>query len=261
MYRLERNLYKNIPGTALLFEEINHSLQAVFRYAWRLSSRFGFVKTAWLQNLSRQAACRVEVLDGMQNLLPAYADSAVQNQYSCLLDAYKRSELDAQTGLGIFTLNSRLTDLAEPSESLRATTVFQVGLNPIGFLLSSRQLDAFRFGGELQPESEARGQRGAYFVYAQLSLEAGQEHAWHLVADIHQDHAALAELRRFLQTPVSNQCQAIEQELDFTTFTLRNIVASSDGLQVSQNQLLAPITSPTSCLTSCAAACLQSVLD
>lgn len=237
VYRVERNLYKNISGTAILFEEINHSLQAIFQYAWRASARFGFVKTVWLQNISRQTACRAELLDGLQNLLPAHVDSAIQNQYSCLLDAYKRSELDSSTGLGIFSLNSRLTDLAEPSESLRATSVFQVGLNPLGFLLSSRQLEAFRLGGELQPESEARGQRGAYFVYAQLSLEAGQEHAWHLVADVHQDHAALMELRRFLQTPAAAQRQDIEQDITFTASNLQKIVAGADGAQVSQNQL------------------------
>ncbi len=237
VYRIERHLYKNIPGTAVLFEEINHSLQTVFRYAWRASNRFGFIKTAWLHNINPQAACQVELLDGMQNVLPAYADAAVQNQYSCLLDAYKRSELDVPTGLGIFYLNSRLTDLAEPSESLRATTIFQVGLNPLGFLLSSRQLEYFRLGGELQPESEARGQRGAYFVHAQLSLEAGQEYAWHLAADVHQDHAALVELRRFLQTSPATQHQALEQDIDFTAFSLQKIVASADGVQVSQNQL------------------------
>ncbi|MCS6992390.1 MAG: hypothetical protein NZP74_01020 [Anaerolineales bacterium] len=236
VYRIERHLYKNIPGTAILFEEMNHSLKAVFRYAWRTSNRLGFVKTAWLMNLDLQMDCQVELLDGLQNLMPAHADSAVQNQYSCLLDAYKRAELDISTGLGIFTLNSRLTDLAEPSESLRATSVFQVGLTPVGFLLSSRQLDAFRFGADLQPESEVRGQRGAYFVHAQLSLDAGQERCWHLVADVHQDHAALVELRRFLQTPLAQQQQVIEQEIAFNTFSLQNIVSAADGLQVSQSQ-------------------------
>ncbi len=237
-YRVERNLYKNIPGTALIFEEINHSLEMVFRYAWRSSQRFGFVKTSWLQNISHRAAdCQVEALDGLQNLLPAHVDSVIQNQLSCLLDAYKRSELDAENGLGLFGLNSRLTDLAEPSESLRVTSAFQVGLKPLGFLLSSRQLNAFRFGAEIQPENEARGQRGAYFVYAPLSLASGQEISWHLVADVFQDHAALAALRHFLQSPAQSQRQAIEQDLDFNAFNLQRIVASADGLQVSQDRL------------------------
>ncbi|WP_303773239.1 hypothetical protein [Anaerolinea thermophila] len=237
-YHVERNLYKNIPGTALVFEEINHSLELVFRYAWRTSDRFGFVKTAWLRNASHfQTPCEVELLDGLQNILPANVSASVQNIFSCLLDAYKRSELDEETNLGLFTLNSRLTDLAEPSESLAANTVFQVGLNPLGFLLSSNQLDAFRFGGQIEPEKEVRGERGAYFVHAHVRLQAGEEINWYQVADVHLDHAALARLRDFLRLPFEEQKQAIEQDIDFTTFNLQKFVASADGLQISESGL------------------------
>jgi len=34
-YQVERNLYKNIPGTMLVFEEINQSLELVIRFSWR----------------------------------------------------------------------------------------------------------------------------------------------------------------------------------------------------------------------------------
>lgn len=237
-YHVERNLYKNVPGTALVFEEINHSLELVFRYAWHTSDRFGFVKTAWLRNISHlKTPCEVELLDGFQNILPANVSSATQNVFSCLLDAYKRSELDEETNLGLFTLNSRLTDLAEPSESLAANTVFQVGLKPLGVLLSSSQLDAFRFGGCVEPEKEVRGERGAYFVHASVHLEAAQEIGWYLVADVNQDHASLVRLRDFLKSPLETQIQAIEQDIDFSTYNLQKIVASADGLQVSENVL------------------------
>jgi len=236
LYRTERNLYKNIPGTTLIFEEINHSLGLVFRYAWRTSERFGFIKTSWLREISHlKTPCEVELLDGLQNILPANADSATQNTFSCLLDAYKRAELDESTGLGLFTLNSRLTDLAKPSESLAANTVFQVGLKPLGVLLSSRQLDSFRFGGAIQPEQEARGQRGAYFVHARIHLEPAEEQTWLLAADVQQDHAALARLHDFLSAPPAEQRQVIEQDIDFTAFNLQKIVTSADGLQVSEN--------------------------
>jgi hypothetical protein len=43
-YEIRCNLYKNIPGTALVFEEINLSLGLTYRYAWRTSDRFGFIK-------------------------------------------------------------------------------------------------------------------------------------------------------------------------------------------------------------------------
>ncbi len=237
-YQVERNLYKNIPGTALIFEEVNHSLELVLRYAWRTSDRFGFIRTVWLRNISpAKTPCDVELLDGFQNILPANISSATQNIFSCLLDAYKRSELDEETNLGLYALNSRLTDLAEPSESLAANVVFQVGLKPLHVLLSSQQLDHFRFGGSLETETEVRGVRGAYFVHANIHLEAAQEVSWYQAADVRQDHASLARLRDFLKTPPNAQQQAIEQDIDFSTFNLQKIVANADGIQVSEKLL------------------------
>ena len=52
-YHIERNIYKNVTGTAVVFEENNHSLGLTYRYAWRTSDIFGFVKTTWLLKLGR----------------------------------------------------------------------------------------------------------------------------------------------------------------------------------------------------------------
>ncbi len=234
-YEVERNLYKNIPGTTLIFEEINRSLEMVFRYSWRTGDRFGFIKTAWLTITQGSITpCDVEVLDGFQNVLPANISPATQNTFSSLLDAYKRSELDEETNLGLYGLNSRLTDLAEPSESLVANVVFQVGLEPQHVLLSSKQVAAFRFGGSLDTETEIRGERGAYFVHANLHLEADQIAQWYLAADVHQDHTALARLREFLKTPLDAKQHAIEQDIEFSALDLQNYVTDADGLQVSE---------------------------
>ena len=235
-YQVERNLYKNIPGTTLIFEEINQSLELVFRYSWRTGDQFGFIKTVWLSNINQtDTPCEVELLDGFQNILPANISSQTQNTFSCLLDAYKRSELDEETKLGLYALNSRLTDLAEPSESLAANVVFEVGLEPKHVLLSSKQLTAFRFGGGLETETEIRGERGAYFIHANLHLEAEQEASWYLVADVDQDHATLARLRDFLKSPLDAKRQALEQDIELSTLSLQKYVTNADGLQVSEN--------------------------
>src|SRR5690606_19673638 len=143
-------------------------------------------------------------------------------------------EADEVTNLGLFGLNSQLTDLAEPSESLAVNSVFQVGLEPQHILLSSKQLTHFRFGGSLETEAEVRGERGAYFVHANLHLEASQEASWHLVTDVDQDHAALARLRDFLKLSLDAKQKAIEQDIDFNTSALEKKVTSADGLQVSE---------------------------
>lgn len=235
-YHIERNLYKNVLGTAILFEEVNHSLGLTFRYAWRTSDAFGFVKTGWILN-SGHSTCLVQLVDGIQNLLPANVTSLTQNTFSPLLDAYKRSELDFQTGLAIFALNSTLTDLAEPSESLLATTVTQLGLDPLGYLLSSAQLDRFRQGVELSPETEVRGQRCAYFVQSVLELEPKEERVWHLVADVNQDSSSIVHLSNQLRKNRGQFQTALECDIASNNTNLEKIVASAEGIQVSNDNL------------------------
>ncbi len=235
-YAIERSLYKNMTGTALVFEEKNLDLNLTFRYAWRTSDAFGLVRTGWLTNTGA-SACRVSVLDGVQNILPANVTSQTQNVFSTLLDAYKRSELDPATGLAIFALNSTLTDLAEPSESLLATTVAQVGLDATGWLLSSAQLDRFRLGEGLTTETEARGIRGAYFANAELNLEPGQERSWSLLIDVNQDSAAIVQTIHRLREEQPALTQAIEADIAAGQRKLWEIVAGADGVQLSNNRL------------------------
>jgi len=236
IYHVERNIYKNVAGTVVVFEEKNHSLELAYRYAWRTSDTFGFVKTTWLCN-SGKSACQVELVDGLQNILPANVTMATVNTMSSLLDAYKRSEVNNETGLAIFALNSILTDLAEPSESLLATTVMQLGLDPVDYLLSSAQLDHFRTGMGVVMETEVRGQRGAYFVHTTFNLAPGTERIWHLVANVSQDSAAIVHLSKRLHENRSNLANALERDMASNNSNLKKIVASADGLQVSNNQL------------------------
>ena len=78
--------------------------------------------------------------------MPCGLDEAVQNNTSNLADAYKRSELDIETKLGIFALSAKIVDRAEPSESLKAKIVFQYGEDDTKTLLSALQVDKFRMG-------------------------------------------------------------------------------------------------------------------
>lgn len=235
-YTLERTLYKNIAGTALIFEETNKDLGLVFRYAWRTSAQFGIVKTCWLVNQSANTVS-VTVTDGLQNVLPACVAANTQNEFSVLLDAYKRSELDPETGLGIFSLSSRLTDLAEPSEALRANVVWQVGLKPVTHLLSTSQVNAIQLGRVAQPEIDIRGQRGAYFVQCAFEMAPATERTWHLVAEVDQDGASVANLNRRLKTDMDRLYDTVERDINESSEHLRRIVGGADGLQVSGDPL------------------------
>ncbi|MCB8968810.1 MAG: hypothetical protein H6660_18165 [Ardenticatenaceae bacterium] len=230
VYRCQRNLYKNIYGNKLVFEEVNHDLGLTWRTAWRTGDRFGFIRSSWLRN-DGDAACQVSLLDGLQNVLPYGATVAMQTSLSSLLHAYKRSEVDAQSGLATFALSATLTDQAEPSESLRTTAVWQVGLDHARYLLSVNQLDAFRHGLSIQPEQDIRGRAGAYLVNAELELAAAATHAWHVVADVNQDSADVVSLAQLLLADKETIVQQLEADIDAGTAVLLNYVAAADGLQ------------------------------
>jgi hypothetical protein len=235
-YRIERNIYKNTASTIVVFEELNHNLGMTYRYAWRTGEKFGFIKTSWLINTG-DSACRVEFVDGIQNIMPTNVTSQTQLTFSSLLDAYKLSQLDTGSGLGIFALNSTLTDLAEPSESLMATTVAQVGLERANYLLSSCQLDGFRHGDGVVQEVEMRGRRGAYFVHATLELIPDKEYSWHLFADVCQDSSAMVMKIKQLQGDQLALLWDLEQDLDANQKNLIRIVANADGVQLSSKRL------------------------
>ncbi|MBX2817887.1 MAG: hypothetical protein KTR24_17910 [Saprospiraceae bacterium] len=235
-YAVSRHLYKNIQGSKVLFEEINHELQLSFRYQWSTSDAFGFVRSACLTNL-RDDAITIEVLDGLQNILPAGVNSALQQNASNLVDAYKRSELVVPVGLGIYALSAVIVDKAEPSEALRANTCWSIGLssNPI-HLLSSKQLDSFRNGGDIVQEYDVKAERGAYFISAQLSLAAEQTKEWTIVADVNKNHSAIAETIALLKE--NNQIQeSIQSEVANGERQLLEMVAASDGIQCTSDKL------------------------
>ena len=111
---IKRNLYKNAIGNRLIFEEIHSRFQLCFRYEWTFGHRFGFVRTCHLKNFG--APRQIEILDGLQNVMPHGVDQNFQARFSNLADAYKKNELLRKSGIGIFYLSSVPTDQAKPSE-------------------------------------------------------------------------------------------------------------------------------------------------
>jgi hypothetical protein len=69
-----------------------------------------------LENLTDQP-CKVEMLDGLQNILPAGVERKTQNEFSTLVDGYKKTELIENSTLALFSMEAILVDRAEPSES------------------------------------------------------------------------------------------------------------------------------------------------
>ena len=229
MYHCSRNLYKTVYGDSLLFEEINEDLGLKLSVLWEASPAFGIHRTVELTNVGREGSTRVLLLDGLRNILPAGVTALAQTNMSSLLDAYKRSEADAETGLGIYALSATQTDLAEPSESLLATTLWSYGLEGSTVLLSEQQLD--RFGGEIRAEHDVKGRRCAYFLCNELLLGVGESREWGFCADVEQDHTQVHNLRQRLQKNRKELVSELHEDLRQARQTLETIIAHNDGIQ------------------------------
>jgi len=233
-FDVSRNLYKNVLGNKLCFEEVNHDLQLTFRYTWMTSDRFGFVRHCELRNTGKRPV-KVDVLDGLQNILPAGTPLLAQTNTSNLVDAYKWTELDETTGMGVYSLYSGISDRAEPCESLKANTVFATGLEGRRVLLSSEQLDAFREGADIEQETHRRGIRGAYFVCASLDVPSGDSEQWRIVADVEQSQAMVVAQRDWLRKEQDIE-DAIAGSIDMCDDELARIMAAGDAFQVSAEE-------------------------
>jgi len=229
LYQTTRNLYKHTNGSVVIFEEINHGLGLRLRWKLTASDPFGLVRQCELKNLAASPVT-VKYLDGWHHLLPVGVNQDIFARLSYLAAAYMRHERSADSILGIYTMNSRITDRTEPSECLRATCAWSLGHQNPAVLLSTRQVEAFRRIGELQPETEVRGDFGAYLVADRVELNDGQEHRWITVADTGLDHSAVRSLEGWLRQP-EKLADILGQSITDNVHGLRGRMAAADGLQ------------------------------
>jgi hypothetical protein len=235
VYAVKRNIYKNVLGNKVVFEEINETLAITFAYAWKNSDKYGFIKESWLLNNSIKAV-KVNLIDGFRNILPYGVTSGLQASMSTLVDGYKKCELLDKTGLGIYTLRSILTDRAEPSEALKATLVWSAGLPVKNYLLSEVQLDVFKRGAGISTEKLMKGRRGAYFVNAELAIEAKAKKTWQIVTEVSQNHSQVVNLIDALNDK-NKLVNELHADIIKGTETLTNLIANADGLQSTADEL------------------------
>lgn len=234
LYNTTTNLYKNIYGNKVIFEEINHDLQLTFQYQWNSSNTFGFIKKSKLKN-NADAPVHVSVLDGIQNVLPYGVGSDLQRASSNLVDAYKRTELEEKTGLGIFALSAIIVDKAEPSEALKANVVWSLGFDNATYLLSSLQLKQFRRKQAVRQEVDVKAEKGAYFINAEVTLAPNAQQEWMLIADVNKNHSEIAELSKRIATE-RDFAAKVNDKIERSTQRLIELNAASDALQITSDK-------------------------
>jgi hypothetical protein len=194
------------------------------------SDRFGFVRRAALLNLGAEPV-EVDLLDGIQNLLPHGLTRRFQMEYSTLADGYKENELDPETGLGLFKLSSVPADRPEPNEALRVTTVWSEGIQSARRLLCSAQLDRFRRGERWTRKrssaaAAARISSTPSWRFPQAAAKSGA--SWRRSIRTRPSVAALVSL---LKSGGDLRAQ-LDEDVERGTRNLVRIVAAADGLQL-----------------------------
>ena len=235
IYKVSRNLYKNVLGNKVVFEEINHDLNVAFTYEWNSSEKYGFVRKSKFKNQG-DTQISVELIDGVQNLLPQGVEPDLQNASSNLVDAYKKCELEQDTGLGIYSLSAIIVDKAEPSEALKANVVWSIGLAQSKKLISSLQLDNFRRGQSVSQEIDIKAEKGAYFLNDTISLAAAATEEWMLIANVNQSISDIVSIKANIKsnTPMHEE---VISDVQAGSAHLRALVGASDGLQMTNDRL------------------------
>lgn len=234
-FEITRNLYKNRFGNKIMFEEINQDLGLKFSYQWNSSNLYGFIKKSELINLTDQTK-KITILDGIQNIMPYGVSSDLQMRSSNLVDAYKRNELEKESGLGMYALSAIIVDKAEPSEALKANIAWSFGLDAPRYLLSSLQLDRFRNMEPVSEETDVKGEKGAYFVTKEVQLEGNAESEWAIIANVNQNQSQVIELSKAINSD-EDLWDKVVNDVDRGTDKLLELVAGADGIQHSNDEL------------------------
>ncbi|KKN05893.1 hypothetical protein LCGC14_1082750 [marine sediment metagenome] len=230
LFFIRRDIFKNIPGNIVIFQETNSDLELVCRLTWTTSPSYGIVKRTEIINTASFSRS-IKILDGVQNVLPPMITEHIQKNLSNLLNAYKRNELVEKCGLGIYSLNARLTDRPGPSEALGASSWWQHGLEAASILLSSRQLSIFRSTSKTETERDIKGRRGAYFIQSSLKIDSGNSKSWFFCGEVNQRHVTIHNLvKELINNPLLLK-EKVENDIKQATKDLKKIIGLNDGLQ------------------------------
>ena len=228
-----RALYKHISGNSVIFEELNPNMHARFRYSWSPSANFGWVRSVELENRGREMLS-LEVTDGLLDIMPSGIDSNTELYYSNLADAYKRAERYSDSSVVLYTLQSLITDRAEPAESLTATMVcsFSDSFSPP--LLDERILHPYQTPMRLST-AVAVGKQCSYLLRGNVTIASGSSERWTIVADTNLDHARLEE--RIARILTNDIVDAIQNDIRRGTKKLSAYLKAADGVQSTANPI------------------------
>ena len=234
-FQIERNLYKGCIGNTVIFEEVNISIGLVFRYQWFNSREFGFIKRSTLIN-NNDHDIDINLVDGLQNVLPQGIALHTQQAMGNLANAYKTSEYFPETNCALFSLNALLMDRPEPGESLRTNVVWCSSRIPHLISLSNDQLKYFRKNEQFKEQHRVTGKAGSFLINMTESVTRSGELSWDILADVNKTQVEIASLETIIQNK-DNLDDKINKSIRKGTEELKIYIGSADGFQVSNNKM------------------------
>ena len=153
----------------------------------------------------------------------------MQANSSVLTDAYKQSELQANSRMAIYSTASGITDRPEPMENLRANCAWSSGLDEVAVTLATKVPDAMIQAKAIDSCDLNCGQRGAYWLHGEVTVEPGQKKEWVIVLDSDLDAAGIAQ--RIEELDTHDGQELVKDAIDSNAAELVRLLASADAFQ------------------------------
>jgi len=228
-----RSIAKSVLGNRLVFEERRPSWALTFRATWAPSDRFGWVRTVELchdgSSTDSDARGEYEILDGLLDVMPAGVDALTEQIRSNLVDAYKRSETGPWGSLAVYSLESQISDRAEPLEELTANVVWSFGLRSAEVLLDADAVDDMVAGRPARPTTLVTGRPGAYLVRSTVSVSSTEPATWTIVGDVGLDHPAVIAAARTARS--DDTPGHVAEDVERGSERLHALLADADAFQ------------------------------
>ena len=230
-----RSIAKSVLGNRLVFEEHRPSWGLTFRTTWAPSGTYGWVRTAELRlddapdGSTADNRREYEVLDGLLDVMPAGVDALTEQIRSNLVNAYKRSEAGPWGTLAVYSLESLISDRAEPVEALTATVVWSSGFPAADLVLDAGAVDEMIAGRPTAPASLVTGRPGAHLLRGRVSVSHSDPASWTIVANTGLDHVGVTTA---VQTARSaDAIQRVDDDIALGSERLRRLLGDADGFQ------------------------------
>ncbi len=230
-YNITRNIYKSCYANSVILEEINHDLNLSYSYEYCSSEKFGFVKTSVLQNLSTEKI-NLQMIDGLNDILPYGVNAQLQANSSTLVDAYKAAELQGEK-LAIYSLTSTINDTPNPLEMLRANIAYSTVKNA-KIYLNTDVISEFLNGEKLETAADSYGKKCGYYAVIEKELKGNERLEHSFVLDSGYDHAQIVAIENLAN---SDNFETLYEDIEKGTSDIIKIVEDADGVQKTGDEI------------------------